>query len=306
MDRRTLLAAATALIPAGLAGRASAFPKLPAMPKLSNPFASDLFAGLEARSGGRLGVAALDLKTGKRLEHRADERFPLCSTFKFLAVAAVLRRVDLGQAHLSDTIAYGQKDLVAYSPATTAHVADGYMALSDLCEAAMTLSDNTAGNLILSTLGGPAGVTGFARTLGDKLTRLDRTETSLNEAAEGDPRDTTTPAAMLANMHTLLLGPTLSKPERMRLTAWMVANTTGANRLRAGLPEKWKVGDKTGSGEHGTTNDIAILWPDANHPPILVAVYLTGSNRDDLGRGQILAETGRVVSKALRGVARNG
>ncbi|MDB5433708.1 MAG: class beta-lactamase [Caulobacter sp.] len=275
-----------------------------------------LFAELEARSGGRLGVAATDTKTGKRLWHRVNERFPMCSTFKFLAVAVVLSFVGHKTGALKAFVPYGRADLVANSPITELHVAEGGMTLEGLCEAAITHSDNTAGNLLLNHIAGyahhkmdgPSAFTAFAgMLLHAKVTRLDRTETALNEAAPGDPRDTTTPAAMLDAMARLLLHDTLTPANRERLTGWLIDNQTGGNRIRAGMPEGWIVGDKTGAGENGTTNDIAIIWPEGrDKPPILLAIYLTGSSLSAPGRDQIIAQTARAAVHLLRGVPNHG
>lgn len=250
---------------------------------------------LEARSGGRLGVAVLDTATGAAVAHRADERFALCSTFKFLAAARVLVRVDRGEERLDRRVVFAEKDLVAYSPMTKERVGATGMTLAELCDAAITLSDNTAGNLLLASFGGPAGLTEFARSLGDKATRLDRWETELNEATPGDRRDTTTPAAMLENMRRLLLGDTLSAPSREQLIAWLIGNKTGAARLRAGVPRDWRVGDKTGSGDHGAANDIAILWPP-DRAPVLIAAYFAESSISPEDRNAVLAEVGRIVT----------
>jgi len=257
-------------------------------------------AALEARSGGRLGVAVLDTGTGRRLVHRAGERFPMCSTFKVLLAGAVLQRVDLAEARLDTRLPYGKADLLAYAPVTTAHVAEGALTVGDLCAAAVEVSDNTAANLLLRDIGGPAAVTAFACALGDPATRLDRTEPALNEARPGDPRDTTTPAAMVGSLRALLLGPALRPGSRARLEGWLAACTTGRTRLRAGLPPGWAVGDKTGSGQRGTANDVAILRPP-HRAPILVAAYLTGSTASDAGRDAVLAEVGRIVAEAFGG-----
>jgi len=179
------------------------------------------FADIEKASGGRLGVAVLD--TGARAEVRSHERFPMCSTFKLLAAAAILKRVDAGQERLDRKIAFGPSDLVVNSPVTTARVDEGNLPLAGVCEAAIVASDNTAGNLLLANLGGPAGLTAFARSLGDQTSRLDRIEPELNEALPGDPRDTTSPAAMLENIRLLVLGDALSSSSRRQLTDWLVS-----------------------------------------------------------------------------------
>jgi len=252
---------------------------------------------LESASGGRLGVAMRNTRTGARFGYREDERFPMCSTSKLLTVGAVLTRVDQGKERLNRTVRFSKSDLVAYSPATENRVAQG-MSIEELCAAAMTLSDNTAANLLLATIGGPPGFTQFARSIGDNVTRLDRNEPNLNQALLGDPRDTTSPAAIMMDMGTLVLGDQLSVASRRLLKHWLVANTTGDKRLRAGVPKNWKLGDKTGSGNHGTANDVAILWPP-NHAPLLAAVYLTGTTVDSTAREAAIAGVGRLIPLLL-------
>ena len=251
-------------------------------------------ADLEKSLGARLGVAFRDTGTGAQISYRADERFPLTSTFKFLAAAAVLAKVHAGEEQLDRRVRFQKSDLVTYSPATENHAGDGMM-LAEICEAAITLSDNTAGNLMLAAIGGPEGLTRFARKLGDEVTRLDRIETALNEASPGDPRDTTSPSAMLGNLEKLLLGDALETASRARLTDWLVANKTGGKRLRAGLPGGWRVGDKTGAGGNGATNDIAIAWP-AGGKPILITAYLTQCDRSMDVRSEALAEVARILT----------
>ncbi|WP_369726766.1 MULTISPECIES: class A beta-lactamase [unclassified Bradyrhizobium] len=253
---------------------------------------------LELKSGGRLGVSVLDTKTGVPIHHKGDERFPMCSTFKVLAAAAILKDAGSKLERLERRVRIEQTDIVENSPVTREHVGGEGMSLAELCDAAITRSDNTAGNALLKNIGGPAGLTGFARGLGDKVTRLDRTETELNEAAPGDPRDTTTPNAMAANFKRLLLGNALVPEGRDQLVKWLMANKTGDSRLRAGLPQGWGVGDKTGAGEHGTTNDVAIVWPP-ERSPLIVAVYLTGAALDPNGRNDVIASVGREVGKAF-------
>lgn len=255
-------------------------------------------AALEVQHGGRLGVAMLDGATGRLLAYRGEERFPLCSTFKALAAARVLARVDRGEESLDRRLRYPKDYLVTYSPATAPQAGDAGMTMDAICEAAVTLSDNTAGNLMLDSFGGPAGLTAWMRDVGDGVTRLDRRETELNQAAPGDPRDTTTPVAMAGLLRTLLLGEALSPASRTRLTDWLVGCRTGDARLRAGLPAGWRVGDKTGSGGHNATNDVAIVWPPGRGP-VLVAAYYLGSPATDAARNTVLAAVGKLVSLAL-------
>lgn len=254
-------------------------------------------ARIEGESRGRLGVAVLDTQTGFHADLHGSDQFPMCSTFKFLAATAVLKRIERGQSGLDKLIKFEAKDVVANSPVTKEHVESG-MTLGDLCEAALTQSDNTAGNMLLREIDGPSGLTAFARSMGDRVTRLDRWEVELNEAVPGDARDTTTPVSMLNNLKQAVLGEQLSEQSRRKLTAWMLANKTGDTRLRAGLPHDWKVADKTGAGERGTTNDIGVFWPP-EHKPVLLTVYLTGSQASAEERNTTIADVARTVASIV-------
>jgi beta-lactamase class A len=291
MHRRSFLAGLAATV-ASL--RARAAPSAEERLDLANK----RLAEIEAREGGRLGVFVRDTGTGSTLEHRTDERFPMCSTFKLLAAAAALKRVDEGAERLDRRIAYGPSDLLNYAPIAKAHVAEGAMTLSDLCAAAIDWSDNTAANLILQAIGGPAGFTQFERSLGDSVTRLDRNEPRLNEATPGDKRDTTSPRAMAADMQKVLLGDTLSEASRLKLEAWLIGDKVGDKRLRAGLPSSWRIGDKTGSGERGSTNTIAIIWPP-ERAPLIATVYYTESSAPMDARNAIHKEIGGLIAETF-------
>lgn len=282
-DFHSLLAAAVAATT--LPGCAQFRPS----PAQGNPWGE-----IESLSGGRLGVAVLQAD-GSIEGHRLDERFPMCSTFKWLAAAHVLHRVDRGLERLDRRISYGREVLLPHSPVTQKHVGEG-MTLGELCHATITTSDNAAGNLILSTYGGPQGLTSYARSLGDSVTRLDRWETELNEATPGDLRDTTSPRAMAHLLNATLLGGALSMRSREQLARWLEACETNGQRLRASLPAGWRMGSKTGGGGCGSTNDVGIFWPPGR-PPILVAVYVTNTEAPPADRnGAIAAVTRRVTA----------
>lgn len=268
-----------------------------ALPAAHPAFAAEnAFASLEAKHGGRLGVAALDSATGQSMTYRQDERFPLCSTFKLLAAAAVLANVDRGTERLNRRIAYSETDLLEYAPVTRANIGNGGMTVGELCAAAIELSDNTAGNLLLAAIGGPAGFTSYARSLGDAVTRLDRNEPTLNTAIPGDPRDTTSPSAMLADLNRLLNGDALTKTSRNTLLNWLHNCKTATNRIPAGLPKGWKSGDKTASGDNGTVNDVAFIERPAT-APVIIAAYYTGSSAPADERNSVLAEVGRIIAR---------
>ncbi|WEX75532.1 class A beta-lactamase [Sinorhizobium numidicum] len=256
-------------------------------------------AELERAHGGRIGVAVLNLATGKRVGHRIDERFLMCSTFKALTAALVLARVDREEEQLDRRIFFSRKDLVDGSPVTEARANKAGITITELCDAMVTRSDNTAANLLLASLGGPGALTAYVRSLGDDITRLDRIEPALNEHdGPGDLRDTTTPAAMLETLRKLIFGDALSKPSRSQLAAWLITNKTGDTRLRAGFPENWLVGDKTGGNgnKSGNNNDIAVAWP-SERAPIIVAAYCQIPAISAEERNAVHAEIGRIAAQ---------
>ncbi|WP_345426343.1 class A beta-lactamase [Pseudonocardia xishanensis] len=250
-------------------------------------------AALEQRFGGRLGVFAVDTGTGTTIGHRADERFLMCSTSKMLAASAILAlRLDR-PGLLERSISYPRTVLVANSPETQQH---GAMTVAELCRAAMTLSDNTAMNLLLEVLGGPGGLTGFLRRSGDGISRQDRTETDLN-VLDGD-KDTSTPARMAANLRSFALDDGLDPEGRDLLVGWLTANTTGATRITAGLPADWVVGDKTGAGAQGEINDVAVVWPPGR-APLVIAVYTSPADPASDGSPETVADAAAIVARTL-------
>ena len=266
-------------------------------PGSTSDFASRTLS-VEQRTGGRIGVAAVDTGSGKRFDYRSEERFPMCSTFKLLAAAAVLKQVDGRQEKLDRFVSYDAKDILEYAAVTKAHLKDGGMTLGALCAAAIEQSDNTAGNLLLDTIGGPIGVTKFVHSIGDEMTRLDRKEPGLNSAIPGDERDTTTPAAMCADIQRLLLDNVLTKSSRHQLEDWMQHNETGTLMIRAGVPKTWTVADKTGRCGNGATNDVAIIRPPGR-APIVVAIYSIGSTSSADDHASTLAEIARATLEFL-------
>ena len=244
--------------------------------------------------GARVGFSAYDVESDQHWEYHADQRFAMSSTFKTLACAALLQRVDAGQERLDRKVSFSESDLVTYSPVTEKYAGGQALSLSDLCEAALTTSDNTAANLILRVLGGPAQVTSFARGLGDDVTRLDRWETELNEAAPGDQRDTTTPNAMVKNLQSLLLGDALSVKSRDQLRDWLERNQVADGLFRAVVPEGWIVADRTGAGSFGSRSITAIIWPPERQP-IIVALYLTETEASFSKRNDAIAEIGKAL-----------
>ncbi|TNE59761.1 MAG: class A beta-lactamase [Alphaproteobacteria bacterium] len=271
-------------------------------------FAKDLapvtqaLADLEARVGGRLGAAFLDTATGKVIGHRLLERFGMCSTFKASLAGLILREADLGLLSLADKVPYTEDDMVPYAPVTTKNLAQGYMTVEALAEAAQVTSDNVAANLLLKLIDGPEGFTARLRTLGDETTRLDRNEPYMNLVPPGETRDTTTPEAMARTLARLTLGEALTPASREKLVHWMEITRTGRHRLRAGLPEGWRAGDKTGTGlaegVPNMTNDIAVIWPPRRAPIVVTAYYVSPGVFDEMRPedNAVLAEVGRLAA----------
>lgn len=258
---------------------------------------SQKLAALEKSAGGRLGVALIDTADNSQILYRADERFAMCSTSKVMAVAAVLKQSETDSGVLNKKLEIKKSDLVNWNPITEKHV-NSSMTLAELSAATLQYSDNVAMNKIIAHLGGPDKVTAFARTIGDKAFRLDRTEPTLNTAIPGDERDTTTPQAMAQSLRALTLGNALGQAQRAQLVEWLKGNTTGGESIRAGLPKAWVVGDKTGSGDYGTTNDIAVIWPESRAPLVLVT-YFTQPKQDAKSRRDVLAAAAKIVAEGL-------
>lgn len=294
MTRRQALATATA----GLLAPAFAAPAAADLPAL---------ASLERRVGGRLGVALLDTGSGAAAGHRLDERFAMCSVFKLPLAALILREADQGRLALDRRVPYGKADMLSHAPVTAQHLARGHMTVAELAEATQVTSDNPAANLLLKLIAGPAGFTARLREIGDATTRLDRYEPEMNHMLPGDPRDTSTPAALATLVQRIALGDVLKPASRARLVGWMEKTETGRNRLRGGFPKDWRAGDKTGSFWDkqlpGKVNDVAICWPTGRAPLIVAAFYETPEPGRDkpFEAGQlVLAEVGRIAA-AWRG-----
>ncbi len=253
---------------------------------------------LEGRLDARIGIAVMDTQSNQNWHYRGDERFPMTSTFKALACAAILSRVDEGKENLERKVVFAKSDLVTYSPVTEKHVGAPGMTIGALCDATMSLSDNTAGNLIMDALGGPDGVTAFLRDIGDNTTRLDRREPELNEAVPGDLRDTTTPDAIARTLRDLVLGDVLSDPSRQHLKSWLVGNKVGGPLIRAGMPDDWVIGDRTGAGGYGSRGNIGIIWP-TGRKPLVVAVYITQTDASFDARNAAIAEIGNAIATAV-------
>lgn len=241
------------------------------------------FRALERKFDARLGVYALDTGSGRTVTHRPDERFAYASTCKALLAAAVLDKNSLRQ--MDRLVRYGRDDLISASPVTEQHVITG-LTLRELCDAAVRYSDNTAANLLFHELGSPRALQDALRSLGDNVTRCDRYEAALSEATPGDLRDTSTPRALATGLRAYVLGSTLPADKRAVLSDWLRRNTTGDHTIRAGAPDGWQVGDKTGTGGYGTRNDIAIIWPPGA-APIALAV-LSRRDTEDAERDDAL------------------
>jgi beta-lactamase class A len=254
----------------------------------------------ERDTGGRIGVYAQNVETGRVLTWRANERFVMCSTFKSSLAACVLKRFDHGQDQLDHMIAYSIADIPDdwHAPVAKLNLAKGALSVVEMCAAAVEDSDNTCANLLLDRVGGPSALTAFWRSIGDSTTRLDHNEPILNRSPPGDPHDTTTPVAMARTLRRLVLGNVLSPGSRDRLTQWMVNCKTGDNRLRGGLPSDWRIADKTGNNGTDAAGDIAVVWPKPG-TPVLICTYTQGGTPSPAQLQAIFAQIGRTVSQRL-------
>ena len=287
MSRRNFLAACSGLLLGGPAALASA----------SGDFTKQIQA-IRERTGGRLGLHVLDTHTGRRWRVDDDSRYATASTFKMLLAAAILQRADLGMVSLDEQVKLRASDMLSHAPVTSKRLEQGTMTVRELCAAVVEVSDNPAANLLLKMIDGPSGLTRFFRSLGDRETRLDRYELDLNSNLPGDPRDTTTPRAMVHSMEQVLTKEVLSPTSRELLLGWMINSSTGLTMVRQGLPAQWKVGDKTGRGENGAVNDLVITWPPGRKP-VLMALYLSDSKRTIAELSAVHAQIGGLVAREI-------
>lgn len=265
-------------------------------PAASQAAAETALAELEEASGARVGVYAVDTASGATIGWREDERFAYASVIKALAAAVVLDRTD--EAELAEVVTWSEEELVDYSPVTELHVEDG-LPLAEVAEAAITVSDNTAGNLLFDQVGGPAALDEALAELGDDVTQVAREEPDLNEAVPDDPRDTSTPAALVQTMRAVAVQDALAPEDRDQLVTWLEATTTGDDLVRAAVPDGWTVGDKTGSAGYGTRNDLAIAWPPGGGAPVVIAVMTTHPDVDAESDDALVAAAAEIGLEAL-------
>jgi beta-lactamase class A len=287
MNRRDVLCSTLALL---------------ASPALAQRASITALTDYERDSGGHIGVYAKNLRTGAEVSWRAHERFVMCSSFKASLAACILAGVDRGQARMDELIAYSPTDLMEWAPVAKQNMEKGAMSVVDMCEAAVELSDNTCANALLARFGGPSALTAFWRSIGDTVSRLDHNEPELNRTPPGDPHDTTTPAAMAGNLRRLILGKALSPTSRELLTGWMLGCKTGDNRLRAGLPKDWRVGDKTGNNGKDAFGDIAVTWSTRGEP-VVICAYTRGGAPTPRQVDDVFAKIGRYVGTHLSAAA---
>ncbi|MEV0776526.1 class A beta-lactamase [Streptomyces sp. NPDC050433] len=263
----------------------------------ADPRTQRSFLALERKFDARLGVYAIDTGSGRSLTHRPDERFAYASTCKALLAAVMLEKNSLRQ--LDRLVRYDREDLegAGYSPITEKHLETG-LTLRELCDATVRYSDNGAANLLFREIGGPKKLQAALVSIGDRVTRCDRYEEALSEALPGDLRDTSTPRALATDLRTYVLGDTLPTEKRAVLADWLKRNTTGDKVIRAGAPEGWVVGDKTGTGGYGTRNDIAVVWPP-KAAPISIAVLSRRDFKDAEPNDALIAEAAEVALNAF-------
>lgn len=271
--------------------------QLQAKPEINSLEIRQKLAQLEKESGGRLGLAFIDTANNSEILYRAKERFPMCSTSKVMVVSSILKASERSIGLLDNKVLIKESDLVNYNPITGSYVGQE-MTIAELSKAALQYSDNTAMNKLLTFVGGPMKVTKYARSIGDTKFRLDRKEPELNTAIPNDRRDTTTPLAMATSLKNITTGDVLDKQSRTILINWMKGNTTGNESIKAGIPSDWVIVDKTGAGEYGTTNDIAVIFPK-HSKPIILAIYFTQPDRNAKYRKDVLAAA-NIVTQTIK------
>jgi beta-lactamase class A len=296
LSRRSVLVGGLAI--AGLA--ACAEKPVLADPAEALPPIGERIEALQRRTDTKIGFYAVSLDTGRAVSHLDGEMFAVCSTFKGYAAARVLQMVQRGELTLDKQVFVDPEQAALSNSPRTAPNSGGQMTLAELCAAAVQVSDNAAGNLLLRTIGGPSAITDFARSIGDDRTRLDRWETELNTAIPGDPRDTGTPNALGTGYRTLLTGDVLAPPQRQQLEDWLRGNTTST--IRPGLPDGWSTADKTGNGDYGSTSDIGIAYGPQGQRLLLAIMTRSQANDPKAPNNRaLMGEVAALLVPALLG-----
>jgi beta-lactamase class A len=283
---------------AGLA----ALPQKPVLADRTEPVppVHDRIEALQRQHNVKIGVYAVDLESGRTVSHLDGESFAMCSTFKGYAAARVLQMVGNGELTLDRQIFVDPEQATLPNSPRTSPNAGGQMTLADLCAAAVQVSDNAAGNLLLQTIGGPSAISDFGRSIGDDRTRLDRWEIELNTAIPGDPRDTSTPRALGGGYRNLLTGDVLAAPQRQQLEDWMRANETSS--MRAGLPDGWTTADKTGNGDYGSTNDVGMAYGPQGQRLLLAIMTRSQANDPKAANNRpLIGEVAKLLTPWLLG-----
>jgi len=273
-------------------------PALLCWPAFARTADADPIAAYERATGGRIGVHAVNVRTGKTLAWRADERFIMCSSYKASLAAFVLARVDRGEERLDALVPYTARDTAdLWGPVAKENLSKGAMTVEAMCKAAVEISDGVCANMLMARSGGPPALTAFLRSIGDTVTRVDHYEPALDRVPSGGPADSTTPAAMAATLQKVVLGDVLSDRSKTLLTRWLIGNQTNP-RLRGGLPKNWRIGNKTGHSGRDMAGDIAVAWPTPD-TPIVIAVYTRGGKPTERQFDRAFAGIGRLVASTL-------
>lgn len=265
----------------------------PAFADTAEQALSKTIARIETEMKARVGVQIYDSGTGWGWGHRQDERFLMASTFKALLCGAVLQAVDRGEVSLDEKLKIRAEDISNHAPVAEKYIG-GSLTIARLCHATLDQSDNTAANLLVDRLGGPQAVTEFLRGIGDQVTRLDRKEPDLNIFVAGDPRDTTSPAAVVKSWEAMLTGDVLSSKSRSQLTEWLSTGGVTGKLLRPSVPKGWQVADRSGGGREHTRNIVAMLTPPGR-APIFVAIFVSDTPANWSSRNAAVTEIGAAV-----------
>ncbi len=277
--------------PAPLAGGAygSVYTGPYSSPPLAGPAALPIDSAFERRllavaegSHGRIGVAALDLSSGRSVAVLGEQPFPMASTAKVAIVATFLADVDAGRLRLSDRYPMmfplpSAKFSSAIAPARPGEM----LSAQELIERAITLSDNHATDGLLAAVGGPWAVDRWLRGAGLTGIRLDhnintlvRDDGMVNPATTIDIHDSTTPLTMVRLLAGLYQGNWLSPASRDVLLGAMSRCKTGVHRMRLLLPGDALIGHKTGTLAN-TSSDVGFIRTPGGRT-LALAIYVTG------------------------------
>ena len=260
-----------------------------------------------ALAKGRVGVSAMVLETGDTVASlNPQEHFPMQSVYKLPISMAVMKRVDDKKMSLNQKVSIAKNDYIgraAHSPIRDRFPNGTEMTVSELLRFALSESDGTASDVLMTLAGGPGAMQAYLSELGITEMKIVDTEKAFAEDHSVQFRNWASPEAAVAVLRALHEKRGLSESSQALLFKYMIESRPGAKRLKGLLPQGTIVAHKTGTsgtekGITAATNDIGIITlPNGKH--LAIAVFVSESPADEATREGVIAKIAKLAVDSL-------